>query len=81
LAVINVLEWFHLKYPEDNVLKKWGVNIAAGVHKVYNQYGMTVCSIHHIHDLDCCNGAYLIPWIGQCILMYHLQLKSKMALK
>ncbi|KAF8426149.1 hypothetical protein L210DRAFT_935198 [Boletus edulis BED1] len=43
LAIVDILERFHLKYPKDNVLKKWGIDIAAGAHKIYNQYGMTAC--------------------------------------
>ncbi|KAN0096962.1 hypothetical protein V8E55_001408 [Tylopilus felleus] len=41
-AVVDALEHFHSKYPKDNVLKKWGVDIAAGTYKMYNQYGLPV---------------------------------------
>ncbi|KAH7884293.1 hypothetical protein F5I97DRAFT_1830800 [Phlebopus sp. FC_14] len=40
LAVADVLKHFHHKYPNDNVIKKWGVNIAAGAQKVYSDHGV-----------------------------------------
>ncbi|KAG2072972.1 hypothetical protein BDR04DRAFT_1141453 [Suillus decipiens] len=34
-AVVDVLEDFHVRYPTDNVIKKWAVDIGIGLQEVY----------------------------------------------
>ena len=42
LAVVDVLSYYHTKYPSDEVLKKWGYDIMAAAEQVYRQYGLAV---------------------------------------
>ncbi|KAG1729099.1 uncharacterized protein EDB91DRAFT_1160234 [Suillus paluster] len=39
-AVVDVLEDFHVRYPTDNVIKKWAVDIGIGVQEVYSQHNI-----------------------------------------
>ncbi|KAG1734372.1 uncharacterized protein EDB91DRAFT_1146790 [Suillus paluster] len=39
-AVVDVLENFHVRYPTDNVIKKWAVDIGIGVQEVYSQHNI-----------------------------------------
>lgn len=43
LAVVDVLERYHLRYPNDNIIKKWVVDITAVIYKIYGQHGQVVC--------------------------------------
>ncbi|KAG1760357.1 hypothetical protein EDD22DRAFT_82773 [Suillus occidentalis] len=37
-AVVDVLNNFHVKYPTDNVIKKWAVDIGIGAQEIYSQH-------------------------------------------
>ena len=37
-AVHPLLKKYHKRYPENNVLKKWVIDITAGVEKVFTKY-------------------------------------------
>jgi hypothetical protein len=41
-AVVDVLDNFHVKYPTDNVIKKWAVDIGIGVQEIYSQHNTKV---------------------------------------
>ena len=49
-AVVNVLEGFHHRHPDDNIIKKWAVDIAKGATQVYVQHGVMVIQVR----LECC---------------------------
>ncbi|KAG1800735.1 uncharacterized protein HD556DRAFT_1438734 [Suillus plorans] len=39
-TVVDVLEDFHVRYPTDNVIKKWAVDIGIEVQEVYSQHNI-----------------------------------------
>ena len=41
-ALHPILKHYHEKYPQNNVLKKWVIDIATGAEKVFEKYGVTV---------------------------------------
>jgi hypothetical protein len=44
-ALHSILKNYHEKYPENNVLKKWVIDVATGAEKAFQTYGVPVCHI------------------------------------
>jgi len=42
-ALHPLFEEYYQKYPNNNVLKKWVIDVIAGAEKVFATYGVTVC--------------------------------------
>ena len=58
-GIIPILEWgkaictlqhllkkYHEKYPENNVLKKWVIDITTGAEKMFTLYEIAVCVLY-----------------------------------
>ena len=41
-ALHPILKHYHEKYPQNNVLKKWVIDVATGVEKAFEKYGVNV---------------------------------------
>jgi hypothetical protein len=45
-AVHPLLQLYHKKFPENNVLKKWVIDIAEGAEKAFAIHGVAVSAVH-----------------------------------
>ena len=42
-ALHPLLKGYHEKYPDNNVLKKWAIDVTAGAEKAFTTHGVSVC--------------------------------------
>ena len=46
-ALLPIFEKYHEKYPDNNVLKKWVIDVALGAERVFELHQVSVCCLYH----------------------------------
>jgi hypothetical protein len=46
-ALYSILADFYTRFPDNNVLKKWIIDVTLGAEKVYKTYNVPVCDLLH----------------------------------
>jgi hypothetical protein len=60
-ALHPILKTYSEKYPENNILKKWVIDVAIGAEKVFRKYQVPVCRFpSHIPCLSSANEASIL---------------------